>query len=341
LKIVEEYLQRHPDVAEAHGYRGNALMTMNKLDDALAAYERVDALDPTATIGANGRWAVYVVRRQWDDARATGEKLTAGSDSFARYLGHFQIAMLELFRGRARASVAAFERARGAYARPGPNTANARARSASALLALGNGAAALDEALAARREAGNSAAQAPAMQAMALAQLATGRAQEADRTLDELQRLGAALPGDRDRRRAQYVAAQLAAARGDHSTAIGKLLDALKGLPQQLSVPPEGAIGSQAPQIWFALGSAYLAVGQPGNAEPWLRRLADSPTGRLNAPLEHVRSIFLLAQIHESRGELATARDEYRRFLDYWRDGDLDRDKVADAERKVRGAVTQ
>jgi hypothetical protein len=50
--------------------------------------------------------------------------------------------------------------------------------------------------------------------------------------------------------------------------------------------------------------------------------------------------VYFLASIHERRGEHAKARDQYRRFLDHWRDGDLDRDKVADAERKLRTTTT-
>jgi hypothetical protein len=53
-------------------------------------------------------------------------------------------------------------------------------------------------------------------------------------------------------------------------------------------------------------------------------------------PIEYVRSLYLLATIHEKLGDRARARDHYRRFLDHWRAGDLDRDKVADAERQLK-----
>lgn len=56
---------------------------------------------------------------------------------------------------------------------------------------------------------------------------------------------------------------------------------------------------------------------------------------RLFTPLEYVRSLYYLAQIAERQGDRAAARDHYARFLRYWKDGDVDRDKVAEATRKI------
>jgi hypothetical protein len=50
----------------------------------------------------------------------------------------------------------------------------------------------------------------------------------------------------------------------------------------------------------------------------------------------YVRSFFHLGQIAEKKGEKAAARKHYERFLFYWKDGDTDRDRVAEAQRKFR-----
>ena len=42
-----------------------------------------------------------------------------------------------------------------------------------------------------------------------------------------------------------------------------------------------------------------------------------------------------LAQIAEKSGDAAKAREHYQRFLFYWKDGDIDRDKVAAAIKKT------
>ena len=56
---------------------------------------------------------------------------------------------------------------------------------------------------------------------------------------------------------------------------------------------------------------------------------------RLFTPIEYVRSHYYLAAIAERTGDAAKAREHYQRFLFYWRDGDIDRDKVAEAIKKT------
>ena len=53
-------------------------------------------------------------------------------------------------------------------------------------------------------------------------------------------------------------------------------------------------------------------------------------------PIEYVRSLYHLAGIAEGSGDAAKAVEYYRRFLGYWGDGEIDRDKVEIARRKLR-----
>ena len=55
---------------------------------------------------------------------------------------------------------------------------------------------------------------------------------------------------------------------------------------------------------------------------------------RTNFEFVWVRSHYLLAQIHERRGDTGTARELYRQFYELWRDGDIDRERVEEAKRK-------
>ena len=34
---------------------------------------------------------------------------------------------------------------------------------------------------------------------------------------------------------------------------------------------------------------------------------------------------------------MTKAREAYRRFVGFWKDGDIDRERIAEAERKLRG----
>lgn len=51
---------------------------------------------------------------------------------------------------------------------------------------------------------------------------------------------------------------------------------------------------------------------------------------------EYVRSFFFLGQIAEKRGDRAKAKEYFGRFVSLWKDGDLDRDRVKEAEQKTR-----
>jgi hypothetical protein len=48
-------------------------------------------------------------------------------------------------------------------------------------------------------------------------------------------------------------------------------------------------------------------------------------------------SAWTLGKIHEAAGDMTRARASYRRFVGYWKDGDLDRERVAEAQQKLAG----
>jgi len=89
--------------------------------------------------------------------------------------------------------------------------------------------------------------------------------------------------------------------------------------------------------VWFTLGSAYLAEKNDAEAAKRFELVLNAQTMRLGYPIEFVRSLYFLAEINERRGNRDKAADYYRRFLQYWGDGDIDRDKVADARKKLAG----
>ena len=66
-------------------------------------------------------------------------------------------------------------------------------------------------------------------------------------------------------------------------------------------------------------------------------RIVDGGFQRVVFPIEYVRSFYFLGQIAEKQGNRDKAREHYRRFVDYWKSGDLDRDRVTDAQKKLAG----
>ena len=80
-----------------------------------------------------------------------------------------------------------------------------------------------------------------------------------------------------------------------------------------------------------------MGAGRSKEAEPWFTRVTASGHEHAAQPLEYVRSFYHLAKLHEETGDLTRAREAYRRFVGDRKDGDLDRERVAEAERKLRG----
>ncbi|MFQ5745271.1 MAG: hypothetical protein ACE5HV_17080, partial [Acidobacteriota bacterium] len=100
---------------------------------------------------------------------------------------------------------------------------------------------------------------------------------------------------------------------------------------------PAGGPGHSDPApMWFVRAAASPARGDETEAAGWLQRIVDSSGARADEPIAYVRSFYLLGQIHAKAGDSGRARQEYRRFLDYWQNGDIDRQRVAEAERFLR-----
>jgi hypothetical protein len=88
--------------------------------------------------------------------------------------------------------------------------------------------------------------------------------------------------------------------------------------------------------IWFALGEAHLGAGDATEARASFERTVNGPYERALHPIEYVRSLYHLAGIAEAAGDGARAAEYYRRFLAYWGDGEIDRERVEIARRKLR-----
>ncbi len=168
---------------------------------------------------------------------------------------------------------------------------------------------------------------------MAAAQAHLGRFDEAASTAEELRSKTELLPGNKEERRYRHLLGELALIRGDVSLAVQELEKA------EAMLPPRGfgwipSIPKHV-SLWFSLARAHLQAGDEEEAATWFRRITESSVEHVRFPIPYVRSFYFLGKIHENRGEMEQAREYYRRFYEYWKDGDLDREKVEEAKRKI------
>jgi len=85
----------------------------------------------------------------------------------------------------------------------------------------------------------------------------------------------------------------------------------------------------------FWRGRAELGAGNDAAAATHFERVVSSGYGHLFSQIEYVRSLYYLGQIAERKGDSAKARENYRKFVSYWKDGDIDRDKATEASKKI------
>jgi tetratricopeptide (TPR) repeat protein len=170
----------------------------------------------------------------------------------------------------------------------------------------------------------------------ALAEEHLDRRDDAGRTFDVLSQLANTLPSEREKRMVHALAGNIALHRGEQARAISELKQAEAMLPA-MNIP--GPFDPPPPQvaIWFALGSAYLAGKDDHEAGIRFEHIVNANAMRLQYPVQFVRSLYFLGGIAERQGDRAKAAKYYRRFVQYWGDGDMDRDKVADARKKLSG----
>ncbi|MGD9905583.1 MAG: protein kinase [Vicinamibacterales bacterium] len=333
LETAQLYSTRNPENSAGHGTLGNVLLGLGRYRDAAEAFGRAALLDPANTGARFGQALALMLQDDRDAARKVAADLAAGSEEDHRWFGAMALAIDSMLAGRASEARRFTERAVAAYERPVPRVATARLAQSGVEQLTGRLPAALAAAERALAESQGRADEGAAVLAVAPLRALAGRAADGEALLTAF----AATATPPTARNVSRTVAQgrgaLALVAGDFPAAVRELSAAQSTLP-----PRPGNPTGQSPHvpIWFALGEAHLGAGNGAEARGWFERIVNGSFERALRPIEYVRSLYHLAAIAEGAGDAAKALDYYRRFLTYWGDGEIDRDKVEIARRKVR-----
>ena len=308
-------------------------MEWGKLEESIRHLDRAAELRPFDVEVPYGQWRLDVLREDWEGAEAAARR-TAGSDeAHGRWRGAVSRARNLTYRGRTAAALASFDEAVRARPAPGPFSALARCWKAELLLQRGEADRALAEA---RRAVEEGRGEFPRLKGLALAALAEQRLRRpaAAAAIEEtLRQEWRSRPNRVEERQVEHLAGLLALDRGDAEAAL-RALERAESL-----LPPEGIeihwhVYPDHVPIWYALGEAALAAGRGGEARGWFERVANAAE-RVEQPVPYVRSFYFLGRIRERSGEADEARRSFERFLRFWADGDVDRERVDEARRAV------
>ena len=332
LATTEAFAKRNPESAGAHFGVGLALLGAGRYEEAVQAFGRGEVLDPSNSNVILGKGVAQILRHDWAAADAIAASLSTQPDQTRRWFGAFLQFATAMYRGRCDEALRAEERALAAYKVPGPRTAVTRRLVAPIRGACGSPPEVLADVVKAVDEAKGDVEERFALGELAAAQASAGRFAEADATLSRLEQSIDPI-GARDNRTLAFGRGRVALARKNVAAAIEHLERAQASLSPSSGHP---LVPTFHVAIWYSLAEAYLAAGRLAEAERWFDRISRSGTERSYTPVEFVRSFYHLGKIREARGDAAAAQDAYRRFVGFWKDGTVDRARVAEAERKLR-----
>jgi serine/threonine protein kinase/tetratricopeptide (TPR) repeat protein len=328
---AEEILRREPDNSTAHRNLAFHLIRSGELDEAERHLERARSLAPASPWPTLGRWIVATMREERDRADAMAAEMASSTDPFWRFMGSANRATNDLYRGRSKEAMVRIENAAGVY-QPGAYSGAARFAAAYLFLEKSELRRALEQAARAREEARGDQGEFDGLFVTAIAQARLGDHEAAAKTALELERRTEGIPGPTAVRRVHHLAGVLALARGDTARALEELKLAESLLPPRSFVGPNPT--PHVP-IWFSLATAHLEAGVSDEAARWFERIAGSADEHLEWPIPYVRSFYFLGRHYEAQGDMTRARENYRRFVEYWKDGDLDRERVEEAKSKL------
>jgi len=331
LLLMESFLKRNPENANAQTSFASALIALGRVDEAIPALDKARQLDPNIANIDNVAVSAQLQREDWSAAVTVANRLTKAPTETSRWFGALSHVAVSQFSGRSKDAVAWADRAASAYKARGVRTAIGYEYLGLMLLARGQNADAAAAMAKAVKDATGTTEERTALFYSAWALSAAGRRADSDAAIAALASKVDPLAPVRDGRLVNFTRGLALFARGEAAAAIKPLQDAAEALPAGAQI---GNRNQHLP-IWSTLGEAMLAAGRPAEARPWFEKVAGSGYERARQPIEFVRSFYFLGKIYEQQGDMAKARESYRRFVHYWKDGDLDRDRIAEAHKKI------
>jgi TolB-like protein/tetratricopeptide (TPR) repeat protein/predicted Ser/Thr protein kinase len=334
VAVTDAFARRSPENAAGHIMLGVALIAVGRHDDAFRALEKAGPLDLIDSGPQGSMGTAHLLREDWKAAAIVADALANGPTEAHRWFGAQVHVALSGFAGESAVALTWAERAAAAYKVRGQRSAIGHELVGLTLLARGQHGAAAAAMTQAVADAKGTAEEPTALLYQAWALAAARRPAEAEASVAALVSKANPLSTVRDGRLANTARGLVALGRGEPSAAVKPLQDAAAALT------PRGIGPNQRSwhlPVWSALGQALLDAGRPGEARPWFEKVAASGYERARQPIDFVRSFYFLGRIYEQQGDTAKSREAYRRFVGYWKDGDLDRDRVAEAQRKISG----
>jgi tetratricopeptide (TPR) repeat protein len=191
--------------------------------------------------------------------------------------------------------------------------------------------AALDQAQEDALELGSITRQITSLHLKGLALLEMNSINETQAAAEEIRKLAEGWLNGKLIRYYHHLLGNIELKRGNYSRAIESLNKAVSYLDFQVNTTDRHA------SFHEPLALAYLRSGDLGRAQEQYERIVRLTTGRAECGDIYAKSFYTLGKIYEQKGERTPAAENYRKFLDLWKDADPGLPEVEDAGKRLAG----
>jgi tetratricopeptide (TPR) repeat protein len=186
-------------------------------------------------------------------------------------------------------------------------------------------------------EQGNLRNQAWTLLIRGLVELAMGSMDAAEQTAGELGLCVKAAPIQKIVRYHHFLLGIIERESGRFSDAIDNFTKAIALLPRE-----SWESGLSWECLFFdGLAQTYYKSGDLDRAKETYRKIQSLPFARLRYGDIHARSFYWLGRIAEQKGRKSEATEQYRKFVDLWKDADPGLSEVEDAKKRLVGLKVQ
>jgi len=317
-QTAEQGLGLHPDNILIESSLFDYYVSQGKIEEAQILLEKRAAKNPTQMPGPM-MGDLKAIQGKYDEADSILTKYDPSSSSIKRRLSY-----LRLSEGKINQ---AMELAQKAEDHLLPIYLNYRARNFEGALAESQKA--LQDAL----KKGSLSDQAWALQMRGLVELALSDLPAARQTAEELKKCVEGAPNQKFVRHHYFLMGMIEREAGRYANAVDYLKKAIALLDAEswYSRTPWKAV------FFDGLAAAYFKSGDLARAEETYRKIQSLALVRLQCGDVYASGFYWLGKIAEKEGKKAEAVENYRKFLDLWKDADAGLPEVEDAGKRLAG----
>jgi len=323
-KALREFIAKAPENAVGHRYLAQLLLRWGKLDDAEKQFIKTSEMLPGDLEIGQGLWAVAMLKNEPRRAGKYARELVESEDVFKQFTGLQLQAIMALHEGYINRSIELFDSASRIF--EGTNPLRADALSARAGLEIEAGRP--TDALTTARDAVEAGRGYPKLEnARYLVAVALAHNRDFDSARSVLEEVIAdqvSSPTRSAERRRDFMLGQIELIAENYDRAVELFERCEANFPAALDK-------GEAYRVSFSLGEAYWKAGRFEDAAVQFEQVIDQPLQALNDPIPLTRSLFYLGEFHHNRGENEKSKEYFRRFLNRWGNGSLDRKRIARA----------